>query len=147
MDVDEASKALAEMRKRQEQTLRRGNPRKLPGWFIYGMAASLTLVWSSGDLSGWAALAVIAAGLGTTFLLARRLERVTGVRVRGRELRMMPLVLLTGAMVVTAILVGSVLRLFDVPADSTLAGLASAVVWIAGVGRAQAAAATPRERA
>ncbi|MDI6097305.1 hypothetical protein QLQ12_01605 [Actinoplanes sp. NEAU-A12] len=144
MDVDEAAKALAEIQRRNEQTLRQGTPRRFPAWYTYGSAASLTVVWASGDVSGWAAIAMMAAGVLATLGLAVLLERITGVRLRMRALRLAPIAIITGAMLVTAIVVGSVMRLLDVPVASTIGGLAGGVVAVIGMGRAQAAAADVR---
>lgn len=146
MEVDEASKALDEIRRRSEQTLHRGSPSRVPVWYRVGTAASLVLVWASADVDLWvASTGMMAAGLGLLFLLSRRLERVTGVRLRARALRLMPFAVLAGAMVVTAIVVGSVMRLYDVPLDSTIGGFAASAVWTAGLGWTQSAAAKPRD--
>lgn len=147
MEVDEASKALAEMRRRTEQTLRQGTPRRFPGWYLCGSVASLTLIWSSTDLDGWASMGVLVAGVALTIAITVLLERITGVRLRLRSQRVAPMMILAAIMLFVAILVGSVLRLFDVPADGTLGGLAGSLAWVAGLGRAQAAAAKPREEA
>ncbi|GAA1638595.1 hypothetical protein [Actinoplanes couchii] len=144
MEVDEAAKALAEMQRRTEQTLRQGSPRRIPAWHTWGSAAGLTLVFASGDFSGWAAIALIVAGVAVTVGLTILLDRVTGVRLRMRALRAWPMVLVIGAILVAAIVVGSVMRLYDVPFDSTIGGLAGALVGVVGLGRAQAAAARPR---
>lgn len=145
MDVDEASKALAEIQRRNEQTLRRGSPRRFPVWYTYGSAAALALVWASGDVSGWAAIGLMAAGVFMTIGLTVLLERITGVRLRMRALRVAPMAIITGLMLVTAIVVGSVMRLLDVPVANTIGGLAAGVVAIIGMGRAQAAAANVRD--
>ncbi|WP_430782642.1 hypothetical protein [Actinoplanes sp. G11-F43] len=146
MEVDEAAKALDEMRRRSEQTVRQGNPRRFPVWYTMGSAVSMALIWASGDLGGWAAIGLIvvavALAVGSTVIL----ERITGVRLRLRSLRMAPIVFLGALMVAVVIVVGTVLRLYDVPADATLSGLAGALVWAIGVGRAQSASAAPRER-
>jgi hypothetical protein len=148
MEVDEASKALDEIRRRSEQTLRTGSPRRVPVWYRVGTAASLLLVWASADADVWAvSTGMMAAGLALLFLLTWRLERVTGVRLRAGALRLLPIAVLTAAMVVTAIVVGSVMRLYDVPFDSTIGGLAASVVWMTGFGWAQSAAAKPRDPA
>jgi hypothetical protein len=141
MDVDEASQALDEMRRREQQTLERGSPRRAPAWFTYGTGAALTLIWASGDVEGLAATGLLAAGVLGATGLAIALERTTGVRLRMRGQRWTPMVLLVAAMLAVAIVVGTVLRLFDVPLASTLGGLASAAVVILGMGSAQAAAA------
>ncbi|GIE34742.1 hypothetical protein Ait01nite_077870 [Actinoplanes italicus] len=145
MEVDEASKALDEMRRRTEQTLRRGSPRRVPIWYRLGSAASLTLVWASADTHGWAASGMVVAGVAATLLLTRRLELATGVRLRMGALRFLPIALLIGAMLVAAIFVGSVMRLYDVPLDGTIGGLAAALVWIIGIGWTQGAAAATRD--
>ena len=132
--------ALAELDRRRQQTLRQGSPRRFPAWFTYGTAAALTLVWAGSDLTGLAAGAVTGGGVLAIVALTTFFERVTGVRLRMRALRWTPLVLLTVAMMVTAIAVGSVMRLLDVPAASTIGGLAAALVWVVGMGPAQAAA-------
>jgi hypothetical protein len=148
MEVDEASKALDEMRRRSEQTLRAGSPRRVPAWYRVGTAVSLLLVWASADADLWVvSTGMTAAGLGLLFFLTWRLERVTGVRLRAGALRLTPIAVLAGAMVVTAIVVGSVMRLYDVPLDSTIGGLAASAVWMAGLGRTQSAAAKPRDPA
>jgi hypothetical protein len=148
MEVDEASKALDEMRRRTEQTLRRGSPRHVPTWYRIGTAAGLLLIWSSGDVDVWAvSFGMLAAGAGAILVLTRALERVTGVRLRAGALRLAPIALLAGAMVVTAIVVGSVMRLYDIPFDSTIGGLAASLVWMAGLGWTQSAAAKPRDPA
>ena len=148
MDVDEAARALNEMQRRNQQTVAQGSPRRAPVWSVLGSAAGLALVFASGDVSGWAATALLVAGVLLTALVAVALERVTGVRLRIRGSRWWPMALLTAVMLVVAIVVGTVLRFYDVPVASTLSGLAAAVVWIAGVGPVQAAASrAPRDRA
>ncbi|GID50875.1 hypothetical protein Aca07nite_81500 [Actinoplanes capillaceus] len=146
MDVDEASKALAEMQRRNEQTLRQGSPSRLPAWYTFGTAAALMLIWASGDVKGWLNVAMIAAGVGAIIVLTRFMERITGVRLRARAQRVAPTALLIGAMLIVAIVVGSVMRLYDVAASNTIGGLAASIVLILGVGPAQAAAARPRKR-
>ncbi|WP_127503393.1 hypothetical protein [Actinoplanes solisilvae] len=137
-----ADEALAEMHRRNQQTLSQGSPRRFPAWFTYGTAAALTLVWAGSDLTGWVAGVVSGVGVLLIAALTTGLERVTGVRLRMRALRWTPLVLLTAAMLITAIVVGSVMRLLDVPVANTIGGLVAALVWVIGIGPAQAAAAT-----
>jgi O-antigen/teichoic acid export membrane protein len=137
-----ADEALAEMDRRQQQTLRQGSPRRFPAWFTYGTAAGLTLIWAGSDLTGLAGGGVAGVGVIAIVALTTALERVTGVRLRMRALRWTPLALLTVAIMVTAIVAGSVMRLLDVPAAGTIGGLAAAVVWVVGLGPVQAAAAT-----
>ncbi|GAA4609934.1 hypothetical protein BJY16_007588 [Actinoplanes octamycinicus] len=147
MDATEASKALAEIHQRQQQTVRRANPRRLPAWFTYGSAAGLALISASNDLAGWPHSLMLLAG-GTALLgTAAALERSTGVRLRLRALRWTPLALFAAAVLVAIIGVGSLARLLDVPADGTIAGLAGALVWIAAMGPAQDAAGKPRDPA
>ncbi|HWS36546.1 MAG TPA: hypothetical protein VN408_27900 [Actinoplanes sp.] len=146
MDVDEASKALAEMQRRSEQTLRQGSPSRFPGWYTWGSAAGLALIFASGDFSGWAAIGLITAGVALTGGLSVLLERITGVRLRMRALRVWPIALVIAAILVTAIVVGSVMRLYDVPWDSSIGGLAGGLVGALGMGRAQTAAARPGNR-
>ncbi|MBO3736887.1 hypothetical protein [Actinoplanes flavus] len=146
MDVDEASKALAEMQRRNEQTLRQGSPSRLPAWYTFGSAAALMLIWASGDVDGWLEVAMIAGGVGATLALTRLLERITGVRLRARALRIGPIALLITAMLIVSIVVGSVMRLYDIAASNTIGGLAASIVLILAGGSAQAAAARPRKR-
>lgn len=147
VDSQEASQALAEMRRRKEQTLRQGSPRRVPAWYTYGTAASFVPVWGGTDLEGWPRVVLIVIGVAMTVGLTVLHERITGVRLRMGSLRLTPIVVLAAVMLVTAIVVGSVLRLYDVPGNGTIAGLAAALVWVMGMGRAQAAAGTVRDPA
>ncbi|MFC6568078.1 hypothetical protein [Actinoplanes utahensis] len=144
MDATEASNALTEIQQRTRQTLRQGSPR-LPWWYTFGSAAAVAALGAGQDLTGRFGTAVfIGAGLALVGL-AFALERFTGVRLRMRVMRWSPLILFGAAVMGTAIAVGTPLRLYDVPADATIAGIASAVVWAATINRCQAAAI--RERA
>ncbi len=147
MDATEASKALAEIHQRHQQTLRQGSPRRIPAWFTYGSAAGLALASASHDFTGWAATSMALIGAAALISLTVALERSTGVRLRMRALRWAPLALFAVAVLTAIIGVGSLLRLFDVPADDTIAGLAGALVWIAAMGPTQGAASTPRTQA
>ncbi|WP_249998066.1 hypothetical protein [Actinoplanes sp. M2I2] len=144
MDVDEASRSLAEIDKRQQETLERGGPRRLPAWFTYGGAAALTLGWAGTDLTRPASTILTAVSAVALIALAWALERSTGVRLRRRSLRYRPLLAFVAAVVVTGIGVGTVLRLFDVPVAGTIGGLAAGAVWIGAMGIAQTAATTRR---
>ena len=140
MDVDDASRALAEIEKREQETLDRGGPRRLPAWFTYGVAAALELVWAAGDLDGRPALALTAAGVVGAGALARAAERSTGIRLRLRSLRWGPMLAFVVAVLATGIVAGTVLRMLDVPVAGTLGGLAAGAVWVAAMGRTQRAA-------
>lgn len=139
MDATEASNALTEMQQRTQQTLRQGSPR-LPGWYVASTAAALVIMVASSDLSGWYDTAMSLAGALALIVLAAVLERVTGVRLRMRSLRWAPLVLFAVALLATLIGVGTLMRLYDVAADDTIAGVATALVWAAAVNKVQAAA-------
>ncbi|MEU8663356.1 hypothetical protein [Actinoplanes philippinensis] len=147
MDATEAAQALTEIHERQQQTLRRGSPRRVPAWFNLGSAAVLVLLSASHDADGWKSLVMTLAALVAALGLGFALERFTGVRLRLRAQRWMPMVLFGVAVLSTLIGVGTLLRLSDVPADGTLAGIAAAVVWVAAMGPAQGAASTPRDPA
>lgn len=147
MDAVEASAALAEMRRRTQQTVDQGGPSRLPAWFTYGTAGSLVLVTASSDVGGRIGVGMTVAGAIAIVALVRALERTTGVRLRMRALRWTPVLIFTAAVVATIIVVGTLLRLFDVPIAGTLAGLAAAVVWVAAMGRTQAASTTVRHPA
>jgi hypothetical protein len=140
VDATEASNALAEIQQRSEQTLRQGSPRKLPAWYVYGTAAALAAMLATDDLTGWTATGTKLAALLTLIGLTTALERVTGVRLRMRSLRWMPLALFIAAVLATFIGAGTLLRLYDVPADATIAGIAAAVVWAVTISRVNAAA-------
>jgi hypothetical protein len=147
VDGHSASAALDDIDRRTRQTLRQGSPRRLPAWYTYGSAASLVLVAAGTDVTGLAAVSMMLAGLSAAIVLARALERVTGVRLRMRAIRWTPMAALMVAMVATLIAVGSLMRLLDLPAAGTAGGLAAALVAIAGMGRAQAASGSPRNPA
>jgi membrane associated rhomboid family serine protease len=139
MDATEASNALTEIDQRSRQTLRQGSPR-LPGWYIAGSAVAVAILSASQDLTGPLATAML-IGAGLVLVgLAVALERFTGVRLRMRVLRWGPVILFFAAVMGTAIVVGTALRLYDVSADATIAGIAAAAVWAATVNRCQAAA-------
>src|SRR5690349_11505691 len=143
VDADEASQALTEMHRRTEQTLRQGS-RNFPAWYTWSSAATLVVVFASTDVSGYGGSTIAIAGALANVALTVALQRRTGVRLRQRSLRWAPLAALLAAMVVTAIVVGSMLRYFDVPLAGALGGVAAALVWIVGMAPAQAAAGTPR---
>ncbi|MGK5684326.1 hypothetical protein [Actinoplanes sp. URMC 104] len=144
MDVDEASRALAEIERRRQETLDRGGPRRMPAWFTYGAAAALALVWAGGDVEGRPALAMTMAGILAVGALAWAVERSTGIRLRMSSLRFGPVAAFVAAVVATGIVVGSVLRALDVPVAGTIAGLASGAVWVLAMRRTQVAATTRR---
>ncbi|BCY09627.1 hypothetical protein [Actinoplanes sp. L3-i22] len=148
MDSSDAANALAEMERRAQQTVDRGGPRRLPPWFVYGTAAALVLPWASADLNGWPSTALILASGLAVVALTVTLERVTGVRLRMRmrSLRLGPPIAYGLAVVAVGILVGSVLRFYDVPVAGTVAGVAAGIVWVAAAGRVQAAAVRPGRR-
>jgi membrane associated rhomboid family serine protease len=147
MDATEASQALTEIQQRRQQTLRRGGPRRVPAWFTYGSAAGLALASASYDASGWVRTVMSVAGAAVLLAMAALLERSTGVRLRMRALRWTPLALFLAAVLTANIGVGTLMRLLDVPADATIAGLAGALVWIVAMGPTQAAATAPRDPA
>ncbi|MEU4621898.1 hypothetical protein AB0G04_18230 [Actinoplanes sp. NPDC023801] len=147
MDATQAAQALTEINERQQQTLRQGSPRRVPAWFKFGTAAALALTSASHDVAGWRGTAMTLTALVALIGLAFALERFTGVRLRLRAQRWTPMVLFSLAVLTTLIGVGTLLRLYDVPADGTLAGLAAAVVWVAAMGPTQAAASAPRNPA
>lgn len=147
MDATEAAQALTEINERQQQTLRRGSPRRVPAWFTFGSAAALALMSASHDVTGWSGNAMTLTAVVAMISLAFALERFTGVRLRLRAQRWTPMVLFGMAVLTTLIGVGTLLRLYDVPADGTIAGLAAALVWVAAMGPVQAAASTPRNPA
>jgi hypothetical protein len=147
MNAIEAAQALTEINERQQQTLRQGSPRRVPAWFNLGSAATLVLMSASHDVSGWTGTAMTLTALVVLISLGFALERFTGVRLRLRAQRWTPMVLFGMAVFTTLIGVGTLLRLYDVPADGTIAGLAAAMVWVTAMGPAQAAAGTPRRRA
>ncbi|HST80890.1 MAG TPA: hypothetical protein VLL08_04000 [Kineosporiaceae bacterium] len=144
MDATEAASALAEIQQRHQQTLRQGSPRRLPAWFTYGSAGGLALASASNDATGWTATGMILTAAVAMIALAAAVERSTGVRLRMRAQRWTPVALFAVAVITAMIVVGTLMRLYDVPADGTIAGLAGALVWIAAMGPAQAAASTPR---
>ena len=119
-------------------------PGKSPAWFTYGSAAGLALASASNDATGWTATGMALTAAGVMITLAAALERSTGVRLRMRAQRWTPVALFAVAVVTAIIGVGTLMRLYDVPADGTIAGLAGALVWIAVMGPAQAAASRPR---
>ena len=147
MDATEAARALTEITERRQQTLRQGSPRRVPAWFNFGSAGALVLTSASHDVAGWVGTTMTLTALVVIIALAFALERVTGVRLRLRAQRWTPMVLFGMAVLTTLIGVGTLLRLYDVPADGTIAGLAAALVWVAAMGPAQAAAGTPRNPA
>jgi hypothetical protein len=144
MDAIEAANALAEIEQRHQQTLRQGSPQRLPGWFTYGSAAGLALASASHDATGWTATGMTLTAAVAMIALAAALERSTGVRLRMRAQRWTPVALFVLAVLTAMIGVGTLMRLYDVPADGTIAGLVGALVWITAMGPAQAAASTPR---
>lgn len=147
MDATEAAQALTEINQRQQQTLHQGTPRRVPAWFKYGTAAALALTSASHDVAGWTGNAMTLTAAVAIISLAFALERSTGVRLRLRAQRWTPLVLFGTVVLTTLIGVGTLLRLYDIPADGTIAGLAAALVWIAAMAPAQAAASAPRKPA
>ncbi len=144
MDATEAAQALTEINQRQQQTLRHGAPGRVPAWFTYGSAAGVVLASASNDVAGWTSTAMALTAAVALLSLAAALERSTGVRLRLRAMRWTPVALFFAAVLTTLIGVGTLLRLYDVPADGTIAGLATALVWIAAIGPTQAAASAPR---
>ncbi|GIF09075.1 hypothetical protein [Actinoplanes siamensis] len=147
MDATEAAQALTQINERQQQTLRQGTPRQLPAWFNFGSAAALVLTSASHDVAGWMGTGMSLTALVALISLAFALERFTGVRLRLSAQRWTPTVLFGIVVLTTLIGVGTLLRLYDVPADGTLAGIAAALVWLAAIKPAQAAASTPRNPA
>ncbi|MDI6103855.1 hypothetical protein QLQ12_35095 [Actinoplanes sp. NEAU-A12] len=147
MDATEAAQALTEINKRQQQTLRQGSPHRVPAWFNFGSAAGLVLISASHDVAGWMGTAMALTAVVVMISLAFALERLTGVRLRLRAQRWTPMVLFGTAVLTTLIGVGTLLRLYDVPADGTIAGLAAALVWVVAMAPAQAAASTFRNPA
>ncbi|WP_250030700.1 hypothetical protein [Paractinoplanes maris] len=140
MDIDEASNALAEIEKRRQETLDRGGPLHIPAWFTYGGAAALALAWAGSDVTRPASTVMTAAGFVAVLSLAWALERSTGIRLRMSSLRLAPILLFGVAVVGTGIVIGTILRLLDVPVAGTISGLAAGAVWVAAMGRTQAAA-------
>jgi hypothetical protein len=147
MDATEAAQALTEINQRRQQTLRQGAPRRVPVWFKCGSAAALVLLSASYDVAGWAGTVMNLTAIVVIISLGFALERFTGVRLRLHAQRWTPMALCAIAVLATHIGVGTLLRLYDVPADGTIAGLAAALMWFAAVGLAQAAASTPRNPA
>lgn len=137
MDSEQARDSLDEVDARERQVLEREGAAGLPWWYIAGMAVVLFAGGASGDLdSGWQSTYVpLIGGVLVISALAFAVRRSAGVRPhpsRHRRARTRVLVGTVVAVLVTNIAVGTVLRLYDVELDATIAAAPATVLFVAG---------------
>jgi hypothetical protein len=144
MDRNDAAKALAEIERRTQQTVDQGGPRRVPLWYSAGTALAVGACGAGSDFDGWPAanllpLAAVLVIVALTFAL----ERTTGVRLRTGSMRKGPLIAFGFAVVAAGIVVGTILRLYDVPLAGTISGVVAGLVWVIAMNKVQAVALRP----
>ncbi len=145
MDPQQARESLNEVRAREHQAIDEIRRKSSPWWYITGVAAVFLAISVGNDLdelagTGWAIdvffdYLIPLVGIVLLWRLGVALHRSVGMRPHRSHYhgRVGAFTLaLWGAFLVIYLGLGTVLRLYDVPLDSTIAGAAAILVLVVG---------------